>query len=191
MDGRDPRPSPRAGKPDHDSSGMKARDRALALWPTRRPSTSKKVARKAATKRSAKPALLAGGNLRSRRPTATPPCKPTSRPCRAGNATSAAASTRSSRAPSPGSRKAVKWNSPFYGVEGERERKDGWFLAFIASRSTSKWLSSAARRCVPAPPGASKQQGRALPRHPRGRPARRSPAHRLGEASRRLPGERM
>jgi len=39
--------------------------------------------------------------LKSRRPTATPRCRPTSRPCRAGNATSGAASTRSSCAPSP------------------------------------------------------------------------------------------
>ena len=31
----------------------------------------------------------------------------------------------------PGVRKAVKWNSPFYGVEGQ-----GWFLSFHASRST-------------------------------------------------------
>jgi hypothetical protein len=31
----------------------------------------------------------------------------------------------------PGVRKAVKWNSPFYGVEGE-----GWFLSYHASRNT-------------------------------------------------------
>ena len=43
----------------------------------------------------------------------------------------------------PDVRKAVKWNSPFYGIEGQ-----GWFLSFIASRSTSKWRSSAAHRCV-------------------------------------------
>jgi hypothetical protein len=40
-----------------------------------------------------------------------------------------AASTRSSRAPSPGVRKAVKWNSPLYGVEG----KD-WFLSYHCFR---------------------------------------------------------
>jgi hypothetical protein len=34
------------------------------------------------------------------------------------NATSGAASTRSSCAPSPACTKAVKWNSPFYGIEG-------------------------------------------------------------------------
>ena len=33
----------------------------------------------------------------------------------------------------PGVRKAVKWNSPFYGIEGQ-----GWFPAFIPSRTTSR-----------------------------------------------------
>src|SRR6266545_4475353 len=37
-----------------------------------------------------------------------------------------------------GVRKAVKWNSPFYGIEGASSSTS------IASRSTSKWLSSAA-----------------------------------------------
>jgi hypothetical protein len=43
----------------------------------------------------------------------------------------------------PGVHKAVKWNSPFYGIEGQ-----GWSSAIIASRSISKLLSSAARHCV-------------------------------------------
>jgi hypothetical protein len=40
----------------------------------------------------------------------------------------------------PDVRKAVKWNSPFYGIEVRAGSS-----TFIASRSTSKWLSSAAR----------------------------------------------
>jgi hypothetical protein len=44
--------------------------------------------------------------------------------CRAGKATSGAASTLIVRTV-PGVRKVVKWNSPFYGVEGQ-----GWFLSF-------------------------------------------------------------
>ena len=55
---------------------------------------------------------------RSRKATATPPCRPTSRRCRAGRETLDAASTRSSSAPCPDVRKAVRWNSPLYGVEG-------------------------------------------------------------------------
>ena len=60
----------------------------------------------------------------------------------------------------PGVRKAVKWNSPFYG-----SRARAGSSASIASRSTSRWLSSAARRCVLSPP-ASPRTRSALPRHP-------------------------
>jgi len=60
----------------------------------------------------------------------------------------------------PGVRKAVKWNSPLYGVEGQAGSS-----ASIASRTTSKWLSSAARRCVLSP-RRIQEQGHALPRHP-------------------------
>ena len=45
----------------------------------------------------------------------------------------------------PNVRKAVKWNTPFYGVEDQEETAGS--SASIASRSTSRWLSSAARRC--------------------------------------------
>jgi hypothetical protein len=43
-------------------------------------------------------------------------------------------------------RKAVKWNSPFYGIEGQAGSS-----ATIALRGTSKWHSSAARRCGLSP----------------------------------------
>ena len=55
----------------------------------------------------------------------------------------------------PNVRKAVKWNSPFYGIEGQ-----GWFLNF-PSRSTSRWLSSAARRCVLSLPASPSTRTRA------------------------------
>ena len=53
----------------------------------------------------------------------------------------------------PGVRKAVKWNSPFYGVEGQ-----GWFLSF---RCLTKYVKVAFFRGAsldPIPPGASKQK---------------------------------
>jgi hypothetical protein len=81
----------------------------------------------------------------------------------------------------PDVQKAVKWNSPFYGLEGQ-----GWFLNSTASRSTSRWRSSASLR--PVPPGRSKQGTRYL-RHPRGRRARRGPARLLGAAGQPPPGE--
>ena len=78
----------------------------------------------------------------------------------------------------PGVRKAVKWNSPFYGIEGQ-----GWFLGFHCFTKYVKVAFFRGTSLRPVPPGESKQKGRALPRHPRGRPARRSSARRLGEAS--------
>jgi len=47
----------------------------------------------------------------------------------------------------PGVRKAVKWNSPLYGAEGE-----GWFLSFHCFAKYIKDPSSAARRSVPFRP---------------------------------------
>ena len=78
----------------------------------------------------------------------------------------------------PGVRKAVKWNSPLYGVEGQ-----GWFLGVHCFTKYVKVAFFRGTSLRPVPPGESKQQGRALPRHPRGRPARRSSVRRLGEAS--------
>ncbi len=60
---------------------------------------------------------------RSPRARATPRCRPISRRCRAGNATSARRLDALIVRTVPEVRKAVKWNSPFYGVEGQ-----GWFL---------------------------------------------------------------
>ncbi|WP_340559361.1 DUF1801 domain-containing protein [Streptomyces sp. GSL17-111] len=51
----------------------------------------------------------------------------------------------------PDVRKAVRWNSPFYGVEG-----DGWFLSFHCFTRYVKvtWLNGSS--LDPRPPGASK-----------------------------------
>ena len=53
----------------------------------------------------------------------------------------------------PGVRKAVKWNSPFYGIEGQ-----GWFLSVhcFAKYVKVAFFNGAALR--PLPPGASKQK---------------------------------
>ena len=52
----------------------------------------------------------------------------------------------------PGVRKAVKWNSPLYGVE------DGlWFLSFHCFKRYVKVAFPQGARLEPPPPGASKQ----------------------------------
>ena len=53
----------------------------------------------------------------------------------------------------PGVRKAVKWNSPFYGVKGQ-----GWFLSFHCLTSYVKVGFFRGTSLRPLPPGESKQQ---------------------------------
>lgn len=52
----------------------------------------------------------------------------------------------------PGVRKAVKWNSPFYGIEGQ-----GWFLSFHCFTKYVKVTFFRGASLRPLPPGASKQ----------------------------------
>ena len=53
----------------------------------------------------------------------------------------------------PGVRKAVKWNSPFYGNEG-----DGWFLNFHCFTKYVKVAFFRGTSLRPLPPGASKHK---------------------------------
>jgi hypothetical protein len=53
----------------------------------------------------------------------------------------------------PGVRKAVKWNSPFYGVEGQ-----GWFLSFHCFANYVKVAFFRGTSLRPIPPGESKQK---------------------------------
>lgn len=53
----------------------------------------------------------------------------------------------------PGVRKAVKWNSPFYGVEGQ-----GWFLSFHCFAKYLKMTFFRGTSLHPVPPGQSKHK---------------------------------
>jgi len=53
----------------------------------------------------------------------------------------------------PGVSKAVKWNSPFYGIEGQ-----GWFLNFHLFTNYVKVAFFQGASLEPLPPGASKQE---------------------------------
>ena len=53
----------------------------------------------------------------------------------------------------PGVRKGVKWNSPFYGVEGK-----GWFLSFHVFARYVKVTFFNGASLKPMPPGASKSK---------------------------------
>ena len=54
----------------------------------------------------------------------------------------------------PGVRKAVKWNTPFYGVEDQ----GGWFLAFHCFTKYVKVTFFRGTSLRPLPPGASKHE---------------------------------
>jgi hypothetical protein len=53
----------------------------------------------------------------------------------------------------PGVRKAVKWNSPFYGIEGQ-----GWFLGIHCFTKYVKVAFFRGAALRPVPPGTSKQK---------------------------------
>ena len=78
----------------------------------------------------------------------------------------------------PGVRKAVKWNSPLYGIEGQ-----GWFLSVHCFTKYVKVAFFRGTSLDPVPPGPSKSKNtRYLDIHADDA-ARRSSVRRLGEAS--------
>lgn len=86
----------------------------------------------------------------------------------------------------PGVRKAVKWNSPFYGVEDQ-----GWFLSFHCFAKYIKVAFFRGASLNPVPPVASKQDDvRYLHIHEDDALDEARLADWVAQAS-RLPGERM
>jgi len=60
----------------------------------------------------------------------------------------------------PGVRKAVKWNSPFYGVAGQ-----GWFLSFHTFTNYVKVTFFLGTSLRPVPPGGSAKEARWIDVH--------------------------
>ena len=90
----------------------------------------------------------------------------------------------------PGVRKAVKWNSPFYGVEGQGE-ESGWFLSFHCFTKYVKVAFFRGASLRPLPPGSSKQKDvRYLDIHEDDQLDEAQLAAWVKQAS-QLPGERM
>ncbi len=88
----------------------------------------------------------------------------------------------------PGVRKAVKWNSPFYGVEDEGQ---GWFLSFHCFTRYVKVTFFRGTSLRPVPPGESKHKDvRYLDIHENDRLDEAQLAAWVKQAS-QLPGERM
>ena len=86
----------------------------------------------------------------------------------------------------PGVHKAVKWNSPFYGIEGQ-----GWFLSFHCFTKYVKVAFFRGASLRPVPPGESKQKEvRYLDIRAKGPFDEAQFASWVKQAS-RLPGEKM
>jgi len=86
----------------------------------------------------------------------------------------------------PGVRKAVKWNSPFYGIEGQ-----GWFLTFHCFTKYVKLAFFRGASLRPLPPGESKHRDvRYLDLHEDDQLDEGQLAAWVKQAS-ELPGERM
>jgi hypothetical protein len=86
----------------------------------------------------------------------------------------------------PGVRKAVKWNTPFYGIEGQ-----GWFLGFHCFTKYVKMAFFRGTSLRPVPPGESKQKEvRYLDIHEDDQLDAAQLADWVKQAS-QLPGERM
>jgi len=60
----------------------------------------------------------------------------------------------------PGVRKAVKWNSPFYGIEGQ-----GWFLSFHTFTNYVKVTFFQGASLRPVPPGGKAKDARWIDIH--------------------------
>ncbi len=57
----------------------------------------------------------------------------------------------------PGAYKAVKWNSPMYGIE-DPDKRTGWFLSFHCFNTYVKVAFFRGAALRPLPPGSSKQK---------------------------------
>ena len=103
--------------------------------------------------KSAKPALLAGGNPRIAKAEGDAPVQAYIAAMPGWKQAVGRRLDALIASAVPGVRKAVKWNSPFYGVEGE-----GWFLSLHCFTAYVKVAFFRGAALDPVPPGASRQK---------------------------------
>jgi hypothetical protein len=149
--------------------------------------TSAKVAKRAAAKRvAARPTLLAGGNPQIAKGCGDAPVQAYIAAMPGWKRDVGRRLDALILRTVPGVRKAVKWNSPFYGIEGQ-----GWFLSFHCFTKYVKVAFFRGASLRPLPPGESKQKNvRYLDIHEDGQLDEAQFAVWVKQAS-QLPGERM
>ena len=118
---------------------------------------AKKPAKGATTPRrkgaSAKPALLAGGNPRIAKADGDAPVQAYIAAMPGWKRDTGRRLDALIVRTVPGVRKAIKWNSPFYGVEGQ-----GWFLSFHVFTHYVKVTFFRGTSLRPVPPGVSEHE---------------------------------
>ena len=118
---------------------------------------AKKPAKGAATPRrkgaSAKPALLAGGNPQIAKADGDAPVQAYIAAMPGWKRDAGRRLDALIVRTVPGVRKAIKWNSPFYGVEGQ-----GWFLSFHVFTHYVKVTFFRGTSLRPVPPGVSEHE---------------------------------
>ena len=112
-----------------------------------------KVAKKTAARRVAKPALLAGGNPQIAKAGGNAPVQAYIAAMPGWKRDVGRRLDALIVRTLPGVCKAVKWNSPFYGIEGQ-----GWFLSFHCFTKHVKVAFFCGTSLRPIPPGESKQK---------------------------------
>jgi hypothetical protein len=148
---------------------------------------SAKVAKKASAKRvAAKPTLLAGGNPQIARADGDAPVQAYIAAMLGWKREVGRRLDALIVRTVPGVRKAVKWNSPLYGVEGQ-----GWFLGIHCFTKYVKVAFFRGTSLRPVPPGESKSKDtRYLDVHENDQLDEAQLAAWVKQAS-QLPGERM
>ncbi|MEA2602193.1 MAG: hypothetical protein QOF89_3185 [Acidobacteriota bacterium] len=114
---------------------------------------SAKVAKKTAAKQVAKPALLAGGNPQIAKADGDAPVQAYIAAMPGWKRDVGRRLDALIMRTVPDVCKAVKWNSPFYGIEGQ-----GWFLSFHCFTRYVKVTFFCGTSLSPLPPGESKQK---------------------------------
>jgi hypothetical protein len=147
---------------------------------------SAKVAKKAAKRVAAKPALLAGGNPQIAKGEGDAPVQAYIAAMPGWKREVGRRLDALIARTVPGVRKAVKWNSPLYGVEGQ-----GWFLGIHCFTNYVKVAFFRGTSLRPVPPGGSKSKDtRYLDIHEDDQLDEVQLASWVRQAS-QLPGERM
>ena len=142
---------------------MPSKAKSKAAKPSARPSTKKRAGKTAASKRSAakvasakaKPKLLAGGNPQIAKAEGDVPVQAYIAALTGWKHDLADRLDTLITRTIPGVRKAVKWNSPFYGVEGK-----GWFLSLHVFNRYIKVTFFSGTSLTPVPPGGKSPDGR-------------------------------